>query len=101
MPRFPRLRPAGSGKVSVHIPFSRPHSVLSQDGSESTGRFERRAMAIWPRLNHRALHRCHGNVARIAAQVAHRTKMTPKAIETLLADRQPGKTAGNPQPRVP
>jgi hypothetical protein len=78
--------------------------VLSQDGSElpeSTGRFERRAMAIWPRLNHRALHRCHGNVARIAAQVAHRTKMTPKAIETLLADRQPSKAAGSPQPRVP
>ena len=44
-------------------------------------------MALWPRLNHRALHRCHGNVARIAAQVAHRTKMTPKAIEKLIADQ--------------
>jgi hypothetical protein len=58
-------------------------------------------MALWPRLNHRALYRCHGNVARIAAHVAHRTTMTRKAIETLLADRQPGKTAGNPKPRVP
>jgi hypothetical protein len=44
-------------------------------------------MALWPRLNHRALHRCHGNVARIAAQVAHRTKMTPKAIEKLIESR--------------
>jgi hypothetical protein len=43
-------------------------------------------MALWPRLNHRALHRCHGDATRIATQVAHRTTMTPKAIEKLLAD---------------
>jgi hypothetical protein len=61
--------------------------VLPHEAPESAGRVERRALAIWPRLNHRALHRCHGNVARIAAQVAHRTKMTPKAIEKLIADQ--------------
>jgi hypothetical protein len=44
-------------------------------------------MAMWPRLDHRAIHRCHGNAARIAIHVARRTKMTPKAIETLIADR--------------
>jgi hypothetical protein len=44
-------------------------------------------MAIWPRLNHRALHRCHGDAARIAVHVARRTKMTPKAIEKLISDR--------------
>jgi hypothetical protein len=43
-------------------------------------------MAMWPRLNHRTLHRCRGNPARIAAYIAHRTTMTPKAIEKLIAD---------------
>jgi hypothetical protein len=41
---------------------------------------------MWPRLNHRALRRCHGDATRIAVQVARRTKMTPKAIETLISD---------------
>jgi hypothetical protein len=44
-------------------------------------------MAIWPRLDHRALHRCQGDPARIAAQVARRTKMTTKAIRKLIADK--------------
>jgi hypothetical protein len=44
-------------------------------------------MAIWPRLDHRALHRCLGDPTRIAAHVAHRTTMTAEAIETLIADR--------------
>jgi hypothetical protein len=43
-------------------------------------------MAMWPRLNHRTLHRCRGNPTRIANYVAHRTKMTPKSIERLIAD---------------
>jgi hypothetical protein len=37
-------------------------------------------------LDHRALHRCHGDTARIAIQVSHRTPMTCKAIEKLIAD---------------
>jgi hypothetical protein len=48
-------------------------------------------MAIWPRLDRRALRRCRGDVTRIAAQIAHRTKMTPKAIVTLISDRKPRK----------
>jgi len=43
-------------------------------------------MEIWPRLDQRALHRCCGDPARIAAQVARRTTMTPEAIETLISD---------------
>jgi hypothetical protein len=43
-------------------------------------------MAMWPRLDHRALHRCHGDTARIAVHVSRRTKMTRKAIEMLIAD---------------
>jgi hypothetical protein len=53
----------------------------------SADRVERRAMAIWPRLNHKALHRCQGDPTRIAAQVSRRTKMTTKAIRKLLADK--------------
>jgi hypothetical protein len=53
---------------------------------ESADRVERRAIALWPRLNHRALHRCQGDPARIAAQIARRTKMTPKAIVKLISD---------------
>jgi hypothetical protein len=61
-PRLPKARPASADML------------------------ERRALALWPRLNHRALHRCNGNAARIAFQVARRTKMTPKAIEMLISD---------------
>ncbi|MGD0863048.1 MAG: hypothetical protein ABSA21_09860 [Candidatus Limnocylindrales bacterium] len=69
------------------VPFSRPHPVLPRARPESADRVERRAMEIWPRLDHRAIHRCHGDPARIAAHVARRTSMTPKAIETLISDR--------------
>jgi hypothetical protein len=54
---------------------------------ESADRVEQRAMEIWPRLNQRALHRCGGDPARIAAHIARRTTMTPRAIESLIADR--------------
>jgi hypothetical protein len=60
--------------------------VLSHEGPAAEDRIERRAMAMWPRLDHRALRRCHGDTARIAVQVSRRTKMTRKAIETLIAD---------------
>jgi hypothetical protein len=43
-------------------------------------------MAIWPRLDHRALHRCRGNPRLIAGYVAGRTKMARKAIESLIVD---------------
>ena len=66
--------------------FTLPHPVLPHEGPEAADRVERRAMAMWPRLDHRALHRCHGDTTRIAVQVSHRTKMTRKAIELLIAD---------------
>jgi len=43
-----------------------------------------RAMALWPRLDRRALARCGGNPARIANYVSRRTRLPAKAIETLL-----------------
>jgi hypothetical protein len=41
---------------------------------------------MWPRLNRKALHRCHGDATRIAFQIARRTTMAPKAIEELISD---------------
>jgi hypothetical protein len=66
--------------------FSRIHPAPPHDGPEAAARVERRAMAMWPRLDYRALRRCHGNTARIAIQVSRRTKMPRKAIEMLIAD---------------
>jgi hypothetical protein len=86
MPRFPRLRRAGSEKVHVLLHLILPHPALPHEGPEAAARVERRALAMWPRLDHRALRRCHGDTARIAVQVSHRTKLTRKAIEKLIAD---------------
>jgi len=44
-------------------------------------------MAMWPRLDQRALRRCGGDPSRIAAYIAHRTKMTPKTIEKVISDK--------------
>jgi hypothetical protein len=87
MPRFPRLRPAGSGKTPVLLAFPHPNRVLIHERPESADRVEQRAMDMWPRLDQRALRRCQGDPARIAVQVARRTKMRPKAIERLISDR--------------
>jgi hypothetical protein len=86
MSRFPGLRPAGSGKVTLFFPLFRLRRAPPVERPEWADRVDRRALAIWPRLNHKALHRCGGDPARIAIYVAHRTKMTPKAIETLISD---------------
>jgi len=71
--------------VLVLLPHPRPAPLHVRP--ESADRVERRAMAIWPRLDHRALHRCNGDPSRIATHVARRTTMTPAAIESLIADR--------------
>jgi len=44
-----------------------------------------RAMALWPRLDRRALTRCGCDPARIANYVSRRTRMPKRAIETLLS----------------
>ena len=43
-----------------------------------------RAMALWPRLDRRALGRCGCDSARIARFISRRTRMSDKAIELLL-----------------
>ena len=43
-----------------------------------------RAMALWPRLDRRALSRCGCDTARLANYISRRTRMPTPAIETLL-----------------
>ena len=52
--------------------------------SEGIGALERRAMALWPRLDRAALRRCHNDARRIANLVARRTTMPPEAIFNVL-----------------
>ena len=85
MPRIPRLRQAGSWKVPVLAILPRLHSGPSHERPVSSDRAERRAMEMWPRLSHRAIHRCCGDPARMATYISHRTKMGSKSIEILLA----------------
>jgi hypothetical protein len=45
---------------------------------------ERRALALWPRLDRAALRRCRQDPGRIAELVARRTTMPPEAIRQVL-----------------
>jgi hypothetical protein len=49
-----------------------------------TGYLERRALALWPRLDRAALRRCRQDPERISALVARRTAMPQEAIRSLL-----------------
>lgn len=59
--------------------------------AEALGRLRRRALALWPRLDRRALSRCRGDAC-IASQVAHRTSLPVETIRLMLTDdeRAPG-----------
>lgn len=46
---------------------------------------DRRALALWPRLDARALRRCGHDPHRIAALVARRTSLSADAIRSMLA----------------
>ncbi len=52
--------------------------------SDGIGALERRALALWPRLDRAALRRCRSDAHRIAALVARRTTMPPEAIFNVL-----------------
>ncbi len=54
-----------------------------QPDSEMLRRLRRRALALWPRLDRRALSRCRGDAC-IVSQVAHRTSMPPETIRLML-----------------
>lgn len=44
----------------------------------------RRALAVWPRLDRRALLRCAGDPVRITKLVARRTSLPPAIIRAIL-----------------
>jgi hypothetical protein len=59
----------------------------SRRPSASLGCCESEALLIWPRLSRRALARCGGDTARIAAYVAHRTCLSTDVIIAMLEER--------------
>ncbi len=48
-------------------------------------RIDRRALALWPGLDRRALARCRHDAACIARLVSRRTRVAPQTILALLA----------------
>jgi hypothetical protein len=61
--------------VQAAPPALQPHPLAA---------VERRALALWPRLDRTALRRCRQDPARIAELVARRTTLPPEAIRQVL-----------------
>jgi len=57
---------------------------MSMERAQLADYFERRALALWPRLDRAALRRCNQDPERIAALVARRTSMPHEAIKSVL-----------------
>jgi len=68
------------------------HASAARTNRQSTTALERRALALWPRLDLTALHRCRDDATRIAALVARRTSLPPEAIRDLLTMPEVGRT---------
>jgi hypothetical protein len=61
--------------------------ALQQPGpalASAASSLERRALALWPRLDRTALRRCRQDPARIAALIARRTALPPESIKQVL-----------------
>jgi hypothetical protein len=58
--------------------------TLQRGASRPAFSVERRALALWPRLDRAALRRCGHDPARIAALIARRTTLPPEAIKQVL-----------------
>jgi hypothetical protein len=56
---------------------------VEQDGTWGPA-IDRRAKALWPRLDPKALSRCHHDPRRIAALVSRRTQLTVEEIRGML-----------------
>jgi hypothetical protein len=56
----------------------------ARSGLSSVISLERRALALWPRLDRAALRRCRQDPARIAALIARRTALSPESIKQVL-----------------
>jgi hypothetical protein len=64
--------------------YQRVTSGSTMDRAPAADNFERRALALWPRLDRAALRRCNQDPERIAALVARRTSMPPEAIKSVF-----------------
>jgi len=51
---------------------------------ESARELDRRALALWPALDRRALARCYHDVARVSRLVADRSHLPPSIVQVLL-----------------
>ena len=60
------------------------HQTHPGPSSSAAPALERRALALWPRLDRKALRRCHQDPARIAALISRRTLLSPDAIKQVL-----------------
>ena len=60
------------------------HQTRPGTSSSAAPALERRALALWPRLDRAALRRCHQDPARIAALISRRTLLSPEAIKQVL-----------------
>ena len=56
-----------------------------EHGDASESPLERRALALWPRLDRRALRRCGGDPRRIARFVSRRTTLSIELIIGMLS----------------
>lgn len=52
--------------------------------SRATMALERRAMALWPRLDRAALRRCQQDPDKMAELIARRTALSPETIKQVL-----------------
>ena len=52
--------------------------------SKAAVALERRAMALWPRLDRAALRRCQQDPGKIAALISRRTSLPPETIKEVL-----------------
>src|SRR3954452_5425741 len=100
-PRFDRDRliarpPRRNGSAGHLGKSSVANKIAGRSGGKVSGRnlviddgsaletFERRALALWPRLDATALGRCHHDLRRIARLVARRTPLSEEAIIGML-----------------
>ena len=67
---------AGTHTASPDVDHARRSRILADT--------TRRALAMWPRLDRRALSRCAGDPARIATYVSRRTNLPPDIIRAIL-----------------
>jgi len=61
----------------------RPHHVNCPSAAECE--VDRRALALWPGLDRRALARCRHDVACVVRLVGRRSRLPPMTIRVLLA----------------